>query len=130
MNIVKIKETCLYVKDLDQTVAFYHGKLKFPVIGRVEDRHVFFRAGASVLLCFIAEATKNDTKLPPHFGSGNQHLAFEVSPAEYQEWKRTIEEAGVEVVHEQEWSKGLKSFYFRDPDGNLLEILPEGGIWE
>ncbi len=130
MNIIKIKETCLYIRDLDQTEAFYHGQLGFPVIGKVADRHVFFRAGASVLLCFIAETTKADTKLPPHFGSGNLHLAFEVKPAAYENWKRKIQESAIAIVHEQKWNEGVYSFYFRDPDGHLLEILPEKGVWE
>ena len=130
MNIVKIKETCLYVQDLDRTEAFYHQKLGFPVIGKVAGRHVFFRAGTSVLLCFIAEVTREDTKLPPHFGTGNLHLAFEVKEEEYQEWKRKITEAGISILHEQMWKRGRHSFYFRDPDGHLLEILPENGIWE
>jgi catechol 2,3-dioxygenase-like lactoylglutathione lyase family enzyme len=130
MNIVQIKETCLYVRDLDRTEAFYRGLLGFPVIGRAEGRHVFFRAGSSVLLCFIAEVTQTDTKLPPHFGSGNLHLAFEVKGEEYQAWKEKMTTLGIDIVHEQEWKKGKHSFYFRDPDGHLLEILPEKGIWD
>ena len=129
MNIVKIKETCLYVRDLDRTTAFYHGKLGFPVIGRVEGRHVFFRAGASVLLCFIAEVTRADTTLPPHSGEGQLHLAFEVNPGEYERWKEQIRSADIALIHEQAWRGGQQSFYFRDPDGHLLEILPEGALW-
>ena len=54
MDILKIKETCLYVSDLAKTKDFYFGLLKFEVIGEVPGRHVFFRVGSSVLLCFIA----------------------------------------------------------------------------
>ncbi len=46
--------------------------------------------------------------LPAHYAEGKQRLAFEVP--------------------EQAWKKGLKSFYFSDPAGNVLEIVPEG-IW-
>lgn len=129
MTIKKIKETCLYVSDLQQTFEFYHQKLNFPFISKVEGRHVFFRAGASVLLCFIAQKTKVDNNLPPHYGSGNLHLAFEVSPEEYQDWKKKVMDLNIPIEHEQEWKNGLFSFYFRDPDGHLLEIVPEG-IWE
>jgi catechol 2,3-dioxygenase-like lactoylglutathione lyase family enzyme len=129
MTIKQIKETCLYVTDLHQTFEFYHQKLKFPFISKVEGRHVFFRAGASVLLCFIAEKTRTDKNLPTHDGSGHLHLAFEVSPQEYQAWKKKVSELNIAIEHEQEWKNGLHSFYFRDPDGHLLEIVPEG-IWE
>lgn len=129
MTILKIKETCLYVTDLQQSADFYHLKLGFPLISKVEGRHIFFRAGSCVLLCFIAEKTRADKNLPPHYGNGQLHLAFEVSPAEYQSWQDKVVQAGIVIEHEQHWKNGLYSFYFRDPDGHLLEIIPEG-IWE
>jgi catechol 2,3-dioxygenase-like lactoylglutathione lyase family enzyme len=129
MTIRKIKETCLYVSDLKRTERFYHEQLGFPVISAVDNRHVFFRAGVSVLLCFNPEKTKEDKHLPPHFGYGKLHLAFEVSPEEYSLWKQKILEQHIEILHEQEWKGELKSFYFHDPDGHVLEIVPEG-IWE
>jgi len=129
MNIRQIKETCLYVSDLDRTKHFYHQLLGFPLIGRVEGRHVFFRAGSSVLLCFIADKTRTDTHLPPHYGQGQLHLAFEVSPEEYETCKSVVVTKGIEIIHEQEWRNSQTSFYFRDPDENLLEIIP-AGIWE
>jgi catechol 2,3-dioxygenase-like lactoylglutathione lyase family enzyme len=95
MSIRQIKETCLYVTDLDRTTQFYHEGLGLPVIGRVEGRHVFFRAGTSVLLCFIADKTKEDQDLPPHYGSGHLHMAFEVTPADYETWKEKVRQAGI-----------------------------------
>jgi len=90
---------------------------------------VFFRVGSSVLLCFIAEKTRADTYLPPHYGQGQLHLAFEVSPVEYDEWKTTILKKGIKIIHEQSWRGNLHSFYFRDFDGNLLEVVPSG-MWD
>ena len=128
MKITKIKETCLYVSDLDQTASFYHGVLGFPVITREEGRHIFFRAGSSVLLCFIAEATAKDEKLPPHYGTGTLHLAFEVEHQDYLSVKKTLEAQGIHIIHEQQWREGVDSFYFHDPDGHVLEIVPKG-MW-
>ena len=129
MTIKKIKETCLYVSNLEQSKSFYNGKLGFEVIGEVKDRHVFFRAGGSVLLCFIAEASKQGGTLPPHYGSGQLHLAFEVSKTDYQPWKENIEGEGIAIEQEYDWGGGFLSFYFRDPDKHLLEIVMEG-MWE
>ena len=129
MNISHIKETCLYIRSIDASIKFYHEKLGLPIIGKREGRHVFFRAGTSVLLCFIAEATRNETILPPHFASGKQHLAFEVKPEEYQSHKEMITSRNIEITHEQDWKNDLKSFYFEDPDGHVLEIVP-AGIWD
>jgi catechol 2,3-dioxygenase-like lactoylglutathione lyase family enzyme len=128
MKINKIKETCLYVKDLEVSRKFYQDKLGLELIGKVENRHIFFRAGSSVLLCFIAEVTKHETLLP-HFASGHMHLAFEVSREEYNDWKDKIINEHIEILHEQEWKDHLKSFYFNDPDNHVLEIVQEG-MWD
>ncbi|MBX9852938.1 MAG: VOC family protein [Cytophagaceae bacterium] len=127
--IRQIKETCLYVQDLERTKDFYHGKLGFDIIGHVKNRHIFFRAGTSVLLCFIPEATKAESSLPSHYATGHIHLAFEVNAGDYAGWKEKISKWNIEIIQEQAWQKGLHSFYFRDPDGHLLEIVPVG-IWD
>jgi len=129
MDIIKIKETCLYVSDFARTKAFYNGLLGFKVIGEVPGRHIFFRAGSSVLLCFIAEASGKANTLPPHFGSGQLHLAFEVSKQNYSQTLNTIKEAGITIEQEYDWGDGYLSFYFRDPDKHLLEVVMEG-MWE
>jgi len=129
MRIKQIKETSLYVHNLELIRHFYEGKLGLPVISISENRHVFFRAGTSVLLCFVPETTQKEATLPPHFGGGNQHIAFEVAPKEYSQWHENLKAKNVEIVHEQEWKNGLRSFYFKDPEENLIEIVPEG-IWD
>jgi catechol 2,3-dioxygenase-like lactoylglutathione lyase family enzyme len=129
MRINQIKETCLYVKNLEATRQFYQHKLGLELITEVENRHLFFRAGTSVLLCFNAEATKQDHVLPPHFGIGHLHLAFEVDHLEYEEWKEKIKSQNIPIIHEHEWKGGIKSFYFNDPDNHVLEIVPPG-MWD
>ncbi|TXK45922.1 glyoxalase [Pontibacter qinzhouensis] len=129
MDILKIKETCLYVTDLERTKAFYSQQLGFAVIGEVTGRHVFFRAGASVLLCFIAAASEQAGTLPPHFGEGQLHLAFEVEKEQYEPWKQKIISQGIALEQEYDWGNGYLSFYFRDPDQHLLEVVMSG-MWE
>lgn len=129
LEFKKIKETCLYVSDLEKTRSFYQDKLGLPVISYVEGRHVFFKVGSSVLLCFNPEETKNETSLPPHYGSGKLHLAFETSPEEYEAWKTKLKEENIEITHEQKWGEHFRSCYFDDPDGHCLEIV-ETGMWE
>lgn len=129
MRISRIKETCLYVADLQATRDFYEGIMGLECFALREGRHAFFRAGESVLLCFISEATKEETNLPPHYGSGKLHFAFECPPEEYEEWKDRMQNAGVEIIHEQEWGEGIRSFYFHDPDGHVAEIVVPG-LWD
>lgn len=129
MKLTGIKETCLYVKNLERTKDFYSNVLGLSLISYRKERHVFFRIGQDVLLCFDPEATKKEKELPPHFAEGKMHLAFEAPGEEYEAWKHHLRENGVELLHEQGWKDGKKSIYFPDPDGNLLEIL-QPGIWD
>jgi hypothetical protein len=36
---------------------------------------------------------------------------------------------GIDIEHEQEWPGNFKSFYFRDPDKHLLEVV-QTGMWD
>jgi catechol 2,3-dioxygenase-like lactoylglutathione lyase family enzyme len=128
MKFTQIKETCLYVSNLDLAEDFYHDILEMPVISKVEGRHIFFRCGSSVLLCFLPEVTKEEKNLPRHYANGKQHIAFEVGRSDYLKAKSKILEKGIYITHEQEWRNKQKSFYFEDPFGNVLEIVPVG-IW-
>lgn len=129
MNIRRIKETCIYVTDLEKTKAFYLGTLGLPLISLVPERHVFFRAGESVLLCFIAAQTENEKQLPPHGARGSVHFAFEVDTQQYAAALHKIKEAGIAILHQHTWKQQLRSFYFHDPDQNLVEVIEEG-LWE
>lgn len=129
MRVARIKETCIYVEDLDKTEGFYHGQLGLPVISKVKGRHIFFRAGESVLLCFIAAQTEKEAELPPHGARGSVHFAFEVSKNEYSNTLAEIQQKAIPILHEHHWKGELRSFYFHDPDGNLVEVIEEG-LWE
>jgi catechol 2,3-dioxygenase-like lactoylglutathione lyase family enzyme len=129
MNIRRIKETCIYVSDLEQTRTFYQGKLGLSLLSLVRGRHVFFRAGESVLLCFIASQTEQEKELPPHGARGSVHFAFEVGKEEYAAALQKIKDAGITILHEHLWKGTLRSFYFHDPDKNLVEVIEEG-LWE
>ncbi len=129
MKFLHIKETCIYVKDLHSTKYFYSTKLGLELIALVENKHVFFKAGSSVLLCFIKETSQNNTSTPPHGASGHMHFAFEVHLKDYEETKKEIIQQGITIEHEHAWKNDLRSFYFRDPDNHLVEIA-EKGIWE
>src|SRR5919112_331497 len=106
MKISRIKETCIYVSDLDGTKAFYSGKLGLEVISLVQGRHVFFRAGDSVLLCFVAAQTEKEKELPPHGAKGSVHFAFEVNKEDYPLALQQVKAAGIPILHEHTWKAG------------------------
>ena len=130
MNFIKIKETCLYVHDLECIKQFYHEVLQLPIIHYELGKHIFFRLGSSVLLCFNPDDSKTKTTPPAHFGGGKQHVAFEVDSVDYASAKEEIKSKGIAIIDQVVWKSGEESFYFEDPEGNILEILPNKGIWD
>lgn len=128
MNFTQIKETCLYFQDLERAFEFYHGLLELPVISYVKDKHIFFRAGTSVLLCFNPEDARTKKTPPPHYAHGKPHFALEVNAEDYEATKASLQKRGVKISDVVVWKNGQESFYFEDPAGNVGEVVPTG-IW-
>ncbi len=127
-EVIKIKETCLYLHDLEQAKMFYHELLGFDVIHYQPNKHLFFKVGSSVLLCFNPDDSRLKESPPPHYAEGNQHFAFEVTQEDYFKCKDQIVNKGIEVIDTLVWKSGQESFYFKDPENNVLEFVPEG-VW-
>jgi catechol 2,3-dioxygenase-like lactoylglutathione lyase family enzyme len=128
MNLRQIKETCIYTSDLDAARDFYHGRLGLEVISHVRGKHIFFRVGTSVLLCFNPDDSREKKSPPPHYSHGRYHFAFEVAAEDYEQHKAEIISKGIPIVDTVVWDSGQESFYFEDGLGNILEIVPVG-IW-
>jgi len=129
MNIQTIIETAIYVKGLDQTEIFYRDVLGLPVIAKEPGRQVFFRVGNdNVLLAFLSEATLKGDQLPAHGANGPGHFALGIDAGDLDAWRQTLREKNVDIEKEVEWPRGGKSIYFRDPAGNLVELVTPG-IW-
>jgi catechol-2,3-dioxygenase len=129
MKFLKIKETCIYIHDLEKARQFYHETLELPIINYAPGKHLFLKAGDSVLLLFNPEDSKIKLSPPAHYGGGRQHFALEVSVEDYSVVKAKIASKGISIIDQVKWKNG-ESFYFNDPEGNVLEILPDSGIWD
>ena len=134
LSSLAILETCLYVDDLDAAEKFYRDVLGLEFLMREEGRHVFFRCNGSMLLIFNPQRTRidnpagNPSEIPRHGAVGEGHIAFSAPASELEDWKKRLGEAGVSIESEVEWPNGNRSFYFRDPSGNSLEIAVRG-LW-
>ena len=119
LRIDRVLETALYVEDVNRAVEFYQQVLGLSVLaksGEPERLAAMDVGGKHVLLLFKSGETWKDVNIPggriPGFdGKGNGHAAFPIAALELEQWDR-----------------GGRSLYFRDPDGNLLELATPG-VW-
>jgi catechol 2,3-dioxygenase-like lactoylglutathione lyase family enzyme len=125
-EIQHLVEAALYVDDLDRAEVFYRDVLGLAVIGKEAHRSVFFRAGNSVLLLFNAEETRKGQTLPAHGATGPGHIALGIRPETVPDWRNQLAAQGVVVEKEMSWPRGGRSLYFRDPAGNLVELVTPG----
>ena len=127
-RIEHLLEAALYVDDLDRAEAFYRDILGMEVLGKEAGRHVFFRAGQAVLLLFNPETTRKEGPFPVHGTQGPGHAALAISADSLDRWRTRLEEQGIAIEKEITWPRGGKSLYFRDPAGNLIELVTPG-VW-
>jgi glyoxylase I family protein len=131
---MRIDHIVLWVEDPLQAVAFYRD-----VVGLEEVRVDEFRAGAApfpsvrVALDAIidlmpragASVVDQLTQAPGSAGQRLNHVCLAMSARERAALKERLRAAHVETGAEMERSFGAqgygRAFYFRDPDGNVLE---------
>jgi catechol 2,3-dioxygenase-like lactoylglutathione lyase family enzyme len=130
----RIVETALYCDDLSRSRTFYVDLLGCePLLDSVRLLAVNV-AGASVLLLFQRGATSTPLGtaggvVPPHGGTGIQHIAFAVANAKVlNAWRARLEQRGIEIESRVRWERGGESLYVRDPDGHSIELITPG-LW-
>jgi catechol 2,3-dioxygenase-like lactoylglutathione lyase family enzyme len=136
LRIERVLETALYVTDMNRAVEFYQSVLGFAVLaksGEPERLTAMDVGGNHILLLFKDGETWKDVTLPggriPGFdGTGKGHVAFPVAATELVAWEKHLASLGVPVESKVEWERGGQSIYFRDTDGNLLELATPG-VW-
>ena len=75
-----------------------------------------------MLLLFEPAAASAGRNVPAHGAQGPGHACFAVAEAALDGWQPRLTAAGVAIEQEMSWPRGGRSFYFRDPAGNSLEL--------
>jgi len=132
-EVVAVLETGLYVDDMRRALEFYDRLFGFPKMFGDDRLCAYNVSGRSVLLLFRKKGTLEPMQmpggiLPPHDGDGQQHMAFSITSEAWDDWMRKLGEMAIAVESVVNWDAGGRSVYFRDPDGNLLELATPG-IW-
>ena len=130
MKINKVVETCIYSSDLGSMKRFYVGILGLPLVQEEEGKFIFLQAGKSMLLVFNPAKTSVDNdRLPTHGAQSppaSVHFALEIKEKDYQRWKELLANNGITMEKEVDWKGDNRSLYFRDPAGNLVELITPG----
>ncbi len=128
MRLTGIHHVTLVVEDLTRTTGFYRDVLGLTLVREAANdddpgaRHFWFgdAEGSPGTLVSFLEYPSMD---PGVVGRGStHHLAFAVgSAAEQDAWRDWLASKDVPCSEPLE-RDGLRSLYFRDPDGHVLEI--------
>lgn len=149
-----VLETCLYVRDMNKSTAFYRDILGLET-QISSSRLTMFPLGNTTLLLFQLGMTSSDSRsergiVPGHgpdertveniselnhagdgwLGSLHTHYCLAVSSREeVDKWEDYLRSQDVVMRGTMDWEKGGNSVYFEDPDGHVGEIGSRG-IWE
>lgn len=128
-----VVETAIYVEDIDRASKFYEEVLELRRIAGDERFRAYSVADRDVLLLFKRGATAQPVQtpsgvIPPHDGAGQNHFALAIPAAELPAWEKQLAAHRVALESRVTWPRGGTSIYFRDPDGNLLELATPG-MW-
>ena len=125
-----VLESALYYShsEREAVLRFYEETLALPRVAGWEDGTAF-RIGAGVLLLFDRDLlAERGGPVADHGTAGPGHVCFRAEEDRYEELRQGISAAGLEITHDHEWPGGARSFYFRDPAGNLLEVA-DSDLW-
>jgi catechol 2,3-dioxygenase-like lactoylglutathione lyase family enzyme len=131
LKFEKIIETCIYSSDLKSIKDFYVNRLGLDLVSEEEGRHVFLKAGKSMLLIFNPENTiVSKNGIFPSHGAitppSSIHFALEIEQVDYEAARKILIKNKISIEKEMSWGSGGKSIYFRDPVDNLVEIVTKG----
>ena len=122
--IRSIDYTVILVRDMAAMRRFYEDVLSFALERELSEHWIEYRIGPNILA--LARQGRIAADLPTPKGSAALQLAFKVAPAEVDQCAEELLRHGVALLSPPtDQSFGHRTLFFRDPDGNLLEIYAE-----
>jgi len=123
-SIRSIDYTVIFVRDMDAMRRFYEGVLGFALSRELSPNWLEYKVGQNILTLARPMLLPKDVPTPQ--GNASLQLAFKVSCAEVDQCAEELAQHGATIVSPPtDRPFGHRTLFFRDPDGNLLEIYAE-----
>jgi catechol 2,3-dioxygenase-like lactoylglutathione lyase family enzyme len=119
-----IDYTVIFVRDMAAMRRFYEDILGFPLIRELSPGWIEYRVGNNTLA--LARPSRTSADAPTPEGSASLQLAFKVSVPEVDQCAEELVRRGVtQLSPPTDQRFGHRTLFFRDPDGNLLEVFAD-----
>jgi len=118
-----IDYTIVFARNLPAMRHFYQEVMQFPVRRELGPQWVEMAIGSNILALTERGLMFNDPPAPE--GTLTVQLAFRVAPAEVEQCRELLQAKGVATDQAVDQPWGHRTLFFRDPDGNVLEIYAE-----
>jgi catechol 2,3-dioxygenase-like lactoylglutathione lyase family enzyme len=123
-SVRAIDYTVIFVRDMTAMRRFYEDVLGFAMVRELSSRWFEYQIGGNTLALAMPSLTADDPPTPK--GSASLQLAFKVSPAEVDQCADELTKKNVAIASPPtDRPFGHRTLFFRDPDGNLLEVYAE-----
>ena len=121
-HIRNLDYVILLCDDLSHMKTFYHETLGFPIY-RDWENWIEMRVGATLLTLRRRGRPYDGNKSPQ---SASVQLAFRVTPKEVDACYAELLQKQVEILEPpRDQDYGHRTLFFRDPEGNILEIYAD-----
>jgi len=119
-----IDYTVIFVRDMVAMRRFYEDILGFPLLRELSPRWTEYRVGNNTLALATPGLTAADSPTPN--GSASLQLAFKVAAPDVDRCAEELMRQGVDLLSPPtDQAFGHRTLFFRDPDGNLLEMFAD-----
>jgi catechol 2,3-dioxygenase-like lactoylglutathione lyase family enzyme len=123
-SIRAVDYTVIFVRDMAAMRRFYEGVLRLSLTRELSAGWIEYQIGGNTLALSRPGRTAKDAPTPT--GSASLQLAFRVAADDVDRCADELVRHGVDLLEPPTNQPfGHRTLFFRDPDGNLLEVYAE-----